>query len=81
MLSHTGIISQVAQLQVIPQIHVDVGPTFSNGAFPGGSDDEESAGKAGDPGLIPGSARGPEGTGYPVQCSCLENSMGRGLGG
>ena len=79
MLSHTGIISQVAQLQVILQIHFDVGPTFSNGAFSGGSDDKESAGKAGDPGLTPGSARGPEGTGYPVQYSCLENSMDRGL--
>ena len=34
---------------------------------------------AGDPGLIPGSGRSPgEGNGYPLQYSCLENSMDRG---
>ena len=32
------------------------GPTV----FPGGSDGKESAGKAGDPGSIPGSGRSPE---------------------
>ena len=33
---------------------------------------------AGDPSLIPGSGRSPgEGTGYPLQYSCLENSMDR----
>ena len=38
-----------------------------------------SACKAGDLGLIPGSGRSPgEGNGYPVQNSCLENSMDRG---
>ena len=32
-----------------------------------------------DPGLIPGSGRSPgEGNGYPLQYSCLENSMDRG---
>ena len=43
--------------------------------FPGGSDGKESTCNAGDPGSIPGSGRSPgEGNGYPLQCSCLENS-------
>ena len=47
--------------------------------FPGGSDGKESACNARDPDLIPGSGRSPgEGNGYPVQYSCLENSMDRG---
>ena len=45
--------------------------------FPGGSDSKESA--TGDPGSIPGSGRSPgEGNGYPLQYSCLENSVNRG---
>ena len=44
--------------------------------FPGGSAGKESACKAGDPGSIPGSGRSAgEGTGYPLQCSGLENVM------
>ena len=44
--------------------------------FPGGSD---SARHVGDPGLIPWSGRSlGEGNGYPLQNSCLENSMNRG---
>ena len=47
--------------------------------FPGGSDSKESACNAGDPGLIPGSARSPgERNGNPLQYSYLENSMDRG---
>ena len=47
--------------------------------FPGGSDGNESACNAGDPGLIPGLGRSPgEGNGYPPLYSCLENSMDRG---
>ena len=47
--------------------------------FPGGSDGKESACRAGDPGSIPGLGRSPgKGNGYPVQYSCLENSMDRG---
>ena len=47
--------------------------------FPGGSDGEESACNAGDPGSIPGSGRSPgEGNGCPLQYSCLENPMDRG---
>ena len=44
-----------------------------------GLDSKESACNAGDPGLIPGSGRSSgEGNGYPLQYSCLENSMDRG---
>ena len=47
--------------------------------FPCNLVSKESACNAGDPGLIPGSGRSPgEGNGYPLQCSCLENSMDRG---
>ena len=47
--------------------------------FLGGSDSKESACNVGDLGLIPGSGRAPgEGNGYPLQDSCLENSMDRG---
>ena len=46
--------------------------------FPGDSDSKESACNAGDLGLIPGLERSPgEGTGNPLQYSCLENSMDR----
>ena len=47
--------------------------------FPGGLDGKESACHVGDLGSIPGSGKSPgEGKGYPLQCSCLENSMDRG---
>ena len=47
--------------------------------FPGGSDGKESACKAGDSGLIPGLGRSPgEGSGNPLQYSCLQDSMDRG---
>ena len=47
--------------------------------FPGGSEAKESACNAGDPGSIPESGRSPEEwDGYPLQYSCLENSMHRG---
>ena len=46
--------------------------------FPGGSNDNESACSAGDPGLIPGSGESPgEGNGNPLQYSCLENPTDR----
>ena len=48
-------------------------------SFPGGSNGEESACNAGDPGSIPGSGRSPgEGKGTPLQYSCLKKSMDRG---
>ena len=47
--------------------------------FPQSSVGKESAWKAGDPGLIPGSGRSPaEGNGNPFQYSRLENPMNRG---
>ena len=52
---------------------------YNCGGFPGGSDSKESTCNAGDPGLIPGLGRSPrEEDGYPLQYSCLENSMDRG---
>ena len=48
--------------------------------FPGGSDGRESACNAGHPGSIPESGRSPgEGNCYPLQYSCLKNSMDRGV--
>ena len=48
--------------------------------FPGSSDGNEPACNARDPGLIPGLGRSPgEGNGYPLQYSCLENSMDTGV--
>ena len=42
-------------------------------------DSKESACNAEDPGSIPGLGRFPgEGNGYPLQYSCLEDSMDRG---
>ena len=55
--------------------------TFSKAivGFPGGSDGKESACNAGDLGSILAMGRSPEErNGYPLQYSCLENSMGRG---
>ena len=47
--------------------------------YPGGSDSKESSCKAGDPGSIPELGRFPgEENGYPLQYSCLKNSMNRG---
>ena len=46
--------------------------------FPGNPDSKESACNAGDMGSIHGSGRSGEGNGYPLQYSCLENSMDRG---
>ena len=47
--------------------------------FPGGSDGKASAHNVGDPGSVPGLGRFPgKGNGNPLQCSCLENHMGRG---
>ena len=50
--------------------------------FPGGSNGKESACNVGDVGLIPGSGRSPgKGNVYPLQYSCLENSMDGEPGG
>ena len=48
--------------------------------FPGGSDGKESTCNAGDLTSIPGLGRSPGGGhGTPLQYSCLENSMDRGV--
>ena len=48
--------------------------------FPGGSYGKESACSTGDKGAVPGLGRSPgERTGYPLQYSCLENPMDRGV--
>ena len=48
--------------------------------FPGGSESKESACNAGDLSFIPGSGKSPgEESGYPLQYSCLENAMDRGV--
>ena len=48
--------------------------------FPGGSDGKESVYSVGDLSSIPGSGRFPgEGDDNPLQYSCLENSMDRGV--
>ena len=48
--------------------------------FSGGSDSKESACNTGDLGSISGLGRSPgEGNDYPLQYSCLENSMDRGV--
>ena len=47
--------------------------------FPGGTDGKESAYNIGDISSVSGFGRCPgEGNGYPLQYSCLENSMDRG---
>ena len=49
-------------------------------SFSGCSVSKESACNAGDTGSIPGLGRSPgEGNGYPLQYSCLENPMDRGV--
>ena len=48
--------------------------------FPGGSDGKESACNVGDLGSIPESGRSPGGgDGNPLQYSCLENPVDRGV--
>ena len=55
---------------------------MKNPDFHGGSEHNESAHNAGDPGSIPGLGRSPgEGNGDLLQYSCLENSMDRGAWG
>ena len=50
--------------------------------LPGGSDGKASARNAGDPGSIPGLGRSPrEGSGNPLQYSCLENPWTEEPGG
>ena len=53
---------------------------FLHPGFPGGSDSRESAFNVGHLGTIPGLGRSPGGGhGNPLQSSCLENPMDRGV--
>ena len=54
-------------------------PLPTNLGFSGGSDSKESVCNTGDWGSIPGSGRSPgEGSGNPLQYSCLDNSTDKG---
>ena len=46
-------------------------------SFSAGSDSKDSAYNGRDPGMIPGSRGSRAGNSYPLQYSCLENSMDR----
>ena len=59
-------------MEIKKEIYIKMG-------FSGSSDDKEFTCNAADLGSIPGIGRFPgEGNGYPLQYSCLENSMDRG---
>ena len=59
-------------------ISVRLGLGYTMG-FPGGLGTRQPACNAGGLGSTPGPEKPPaEGNGYPLQCSCLENSMDRG---
>ena len=61
-----------------PEEWYDVHSHFIDENSPGGSDGEEYACDVGDPGSIPGLGRSlGEEHGNPLQCSFLENHMGR----
>ena len=69
------------KMQVFSELHVILSKGFyliypRLSGFSGGSDSKESACSSGDLGLITGSGRTQgEGNSYPLQNSCLENSM------
>ena len=64
---------------IIIIIFVIMKPLCLEWGFLGASDLKESACSAGNLGSIPGSGRYPgERNGYPLQYSCLENSIDRG---
>ena len=66
------------QSRSIKELGKDRGTYRQAGNCPGGLVSEESACKSGELGLIPGLGRSSgEGNGYPLQYSCLENSMDR----
>ena len=68
------------QVQKVNRGQTEVEKVFLMDYFPGGSDAKESACNGGALGLIPGSGKFPgEGNGNPLQYSCLENPMDRGV--
>ena len=86
---HQGLFQRVGSLHQVTKVlelqlqlqHQSFQLIFRRG-FPGDSDGKESAYNAEDPGSIPGSGRSPgEGSGYPLQYSCLDNSMPEEPGG
>ena len=69
-------ISVVHLLYLMRQYRYIINPS----GFPGGSDGKDSDCNVGDLDLIPVSERFPgEGNGNPLQYSCLDNSMDRGI--
>ena len=65
---------------LLPQINRFICPYFFYRGFPGGTDGKESACNTGDPGLIPGLGWFLwEGSGNPLQCSCLWEFYGQRL--
>ena len=64
-----------------PTVLTSIASEYSvKSGLPSNSGGKESVCNVGDLGLIPGSGRSPqEGNGNPLQCSCLENSMDRGV--
>ena len=62
-----------------PVVHISIAFNLTH-RIPGGSDCKESACSAGDPSSIPGSGRFPrKRNDNPLQYSCLENPMDRGV--
>ena len=62
-----------------PRKYLKLSLQGSNWGFSGGSEGKESSCNVEDPGSIPGSGRSSgEENGYPLQYSCLENSMDKG---
>ena len=79
---HTPIISKKEPFlsEVTCEFVVGFLVLFFNTDFPGGSDGKVSAYSVGDLGLTPGLGRSSgEGNGNPLQYSCLENPMDRGV--
>ena len=76
ILQHINVSSQHIDLPKLTQYYTAIM------GFLGGSNGEKSACNAGNVGSIPGLGRSTgEGNGYPLQYSCMENSMDRGAHG
>ena len=72
-------LSELLLILTLPGHFYEIYYAYVIKGFPGGSDGKESACNAGDLGSTLGLGRSPgEGTGCPLQYSCLENSVNRG---
>ena len=81
-VAHMGSRALAQQLQCVGSVVVAYGLScpVARGIFPHSPVSKESACNAVDLGSIPGSGRSPgEGNGNPLQYSCLENPMDRGV--